>query len=318
MIAGWIVGVARLTVSYLAPIVTSTESQVVHLLVGGSQERGLFQASAGTVPPAWERIVAYLAVVIVLVGLPVGFVEVWRHFRSNAFAIVLAVVAFSYVALLPLHFTESGLILANRSAGFVFFGVAIVLGLTVTATQVQHVFPWRRLATVGLLAVMFVGMLSVGRPPWMRLPGPFLVEAEPRSVQPESIEAADWMKAVLGPDHRVLTDRTNRLLMATYGEQHPISGISDDLNTGEVFFSPTFGAHEQWVLDQVNAQYVIVDRRLADGLPLSGYYFDPGESGANHHITPIPASSLSKFDQVSSMSRVYASGNIVIYLSTDQ
>jgi len=313
MIVGWITVVARPTVSYLEPTVLATGHEFIDLVIGGSQGRGLFQSFAGPEPPEWERLVSFAAVGIVLLGLPVGLIEVWRRYRNEPLVIVMAVAAMTYVALIPLHFTQSGLILANRSAEFVFIGVAVILALTISALQLQQVFPWRSLAILCLVVIVFVGMLSVGRPPWMRLPGPFLIEAEPRSIQPEGIDTAKWMKAVIGPGHRVLTDGTNRLLMATYGEQRPISGISDNLNTGEVFFAPTFGPHEQWLLDQVNAQYLIVDGRLADGLPLSGYYFDPGEPNGNQHLQPISRSALSKFDDVSSFSRVYDSGNIIVY-----
>jgi hypothetical protein len=62
-----------------------------------------------------------------------------------------------------------------------------------------------------------------------------------------------------------------------------------------------------------HVEFVMVDRRLSQGIPASGFYFDKGEPGAGAFTRPISAAVLGKFDGVSGASRVYDNGVQQIY-----
>ena len=55
-----------------------------------------------------------------------------------------------------------------------------------------------------------------------------------------------------------------------------------------------------------------VDRRLSESLPAGGQYF-PDDPRAGKYTRPLPAADLSKYASISSIARIYDSGNIVIY-----
>ena len=62
-------------------------------------------------------------------------------------------------------------------------------------------------------------------------------------------------------------------------------------------------------------RYIVVDHRLSRALPSvgSGNYFERGEPGAGQHTTPIDPAALAKFDNLPLVSRVFDSGDIIIY-----
>ena len=60
-------------------------------------------------------------------------------------------------------------------------------------------------------------------------------------------------------------------------------------------------------------RYVVVDRRLSAGLPSAGVYFERGEVLGNVHTAPIDPAALAKFDSLAGTSRLFDSGDIVIY-----
>jgi hypothetical protein len=127
------------------------------------------------------------------------------------------------------------------------------------------------------------------------------------------LAAAEWTRALLGPDNRLITDRTNRLLMGAYGEQRPVTGYADKLPVSRIFFAPTLGSAERQILRAGRVRYVVIDRRLSAGLPAAGAYFERGEVPGNIYTAPIDPAVLSKFDTLASVSRLFDSGDIVIY-----
>lgn len=110
--------------------------------------------------------------------------------------------------------------------------------------------------------------------------------------------------------------------MGAYGEQQTITGIANAVPLGTLFFSPDVGPREQAILQSGRIEYLVIDYRLNDGLPMAGYYFQASEPGAYHHTVPIASAILTKFDGLSEVSRLFDSGDLVIYdvraLSGDQ
>lgn len=163
------------------------------------------------------------------------------------------------------------------------------------------------------IVVIFAGQISIGSPPWFRMPGPYLVSADQRSIEPEGIDAASWALSNLGPDQRVAADRINKLLMATYGNEGVVPGSSQELVTWPLFTSPQLVPGMIAILQKDEIQFLVIDRRLSISLPVIGSYFNRGEPNAFHYTRPIDLAALDKFDEMPTVSRVFDSGDIVIY-----
>jgi hypothetical protein len=134
-----------------------------------------------------------------------------------------------------------------------------------------------------------------------------------RSIEPESLSLASWFAAEVRPGSRVATDRINRLLLTAYGRQHVITGIHDRLDIAPVFMSEQFDDAAISLLQRSTSEYLVVDRRLADALPMVGVYFELDEPGTYSRTAPISAQALAKFDAIPIVSRLFDSGHLQVY-----
>lgn len=145
------------------------------------------------------------------------------------------------------------------------------------------------------------------------MPGPFQVGGDIRSIEPEGIQAAIWAGSRLDSNNRVATDATNQLLMGTLGDQYIVTQEVSGIDVSPVFFSLHLGPSELSILKSAQVDYLVVDLRLAQNLPIQGIYFYQDETDAYHHMSPIPRKALTKFSTIPEVDRIFDSGNIVIY-----
>ncbi|MDB5076772.1 MAG: rane protein, partial [Chloroflexi bacterium] len=228
----------------------------------------------------------------------------------NAAAVALAVATLAYPVTLALRLTQSGAEISGRSSEFIFVPVAYVLALGI----VEYRLPWKlnRLKPLLFLpwaAALLVGGVVVGWPPWARMPGPYLVVADSRSIEMRGLDTAEWARTYLGQGNRVATDRTNALLMGGYGEQRVVTHLQDGVDVSVVFLSRRLGAGEIAALRDGRIRYLVVDKRLSTGVPAGGPYFEVDIP----RTRPISPTVLAKFDHLPRVSRIYDSGNIVVY-----
>lgn len=308
----WFVFVATATIGYLGGPAINTVVGLAEIIAGEEGPKELFTTATGQVAPAWERLVGIASVAVVLVALPIGLLTLWRNHRRSA-AVLLGAVALSYPLTLPLRLVGRADI-SGRAWSFIFLGVALVVALAIwrIALRVRWRAAWRT-AVLAPIAVMLVGGLIIGLPAWARMPGPYLAGADVRSINAESIAAAQWARSVLGTDNRLAADATNRLLMGSYGGQHVVWGQQGESELSRVFLSPTFGRTEERLLQDHQVEYVLIDRRLAGVVPISGEYFEKGENLRIRDGRPLDAATLAKFDSLSMVSRVFDSGHVQVY-----
>ncbi len=311
----WLILIATPVISYLAPYTVGAMRDVMRLILNEVSTRPLFTDYAGQTTPIWERAISLAAVALILLGLPWGLVQIWRHFRSHPIALALGAASLAYGATLPLRLIPIGADVSARSSEYLFLAVAFVLAIGPVQRWLSGSPSRKRVAAVALWAVvLFLGGYVLGAgPAWARLPGPFLVSADMRSIEPNGIAAADWALSFLGPHNRIAADRINGLLMGSYGLQRPITHVSDGVDIAPLYFSSEFGQDAQDILAQGNIHFVLVDRRLSTGLPRVGVYFEAGEPDSFQHKTPILTTALTKFDHIGNLSRLFDSGDIVIY-----
>ncbi len=137
--------------------------------------------------------------------------------------------------------------------------------------------------------------------------------ADERSVEPEGIAAAQWSASHLGAQNRLLVDRATGLLMGSLGDQDPQGGALIGRPLPTVLLGPEFSPTDYYVLLKDHLSYVVVDTRLASGLPLVGVYVENDEPNAYGHTHPPSRAGLLKFDGVCPIGRVFDSGNISIF-----
>lgn len=312
--AAWLIFVASRTIGYLSPHLVGAVREVLQYVAGQATGRELFRTTTGSVAPLWERVVAIGSVALILITMPFGLRHLWRRYSTNVPALTLGLAALSYPFSLPFRLTQSGAEASNRASEFVFIPLAFVLAAAAARVEFRPLPTWTRTALVSSWAAfIFAGGIVIGFAPWSRLPGPYQVAADTRSIEPEGVSAAVWLRQNLGPDNRIITDRTNALLMGSYGDQHPVTGFADRVQTSYVVLSLRYGKREQRILRASGARYLVLDSRLTSGLPLVGDYFEGSEPRPLGRLAPLAPQMLAKFDQLQGVSRLFDAGDIAIY-----
>lgn len=302
------------TVEELGGVLTGSIEGVVDLVRGSDEPKALF-AGEGPSNSFVARLAAIASVVALLGVIVVGFWRVGRERPARAIWWVLAATATLYPITLTVRLTQAGTETAQRASAFVFVGMAFLAALLFG--------PWRglwrshgRALATGLAAVgtvIFIGGVIIGKLPATRQPGPFLVGADARSIGPPGRAAARFAAKHLPRDSRVVVDRSNSTLLGSYGGLDPVQGEIEGIPVAEVLFEVKVGDTERFVLDENEIDYVVVDRRLSEALPVLGFYVEPGEPRAASRIAPISPAALEKFADVPEISRLYSNGYLVIY-----
>jgi hypothetical protein len=332
----WALTVATPVYDYLEPILRPAVEGVAKVATGSEAAHKAFSAAPAPEARAafWLRTTAFASIALILACLPFGALLAWRR-RGNPVALLLGGIACLYVPTLVLRVAGAGVESANRSSGFVFLGVAFVIALLIEHVIEQRALPalgWgrlrlaigprrdnlatragARLAALAAVIVLFVGGVTVFWPPYSRLPGPYLAGTDLRAVSPQGIATARWMRSRLGPGHEILTDRTNGQVVGAYGEQNPVGGSVDDLSVALPFTSSVINEKDLHVLRGKRVEYLIVDTRLADSVPIRGWYFSSSELYARPYTKPIPRAKLVKFGHLKGANLVYDDGAIKVY-----
>lgn len=310
--AAWLFFVAPGTISYLGPVLSRSLSGALALVLHQQSSRQLF-TSAGLSAPAWEQGIALTAVGLLLAGLPFGLVALRRHVTAHPLLATLATGCLLYVGLLPLRLTASGQETANRSSEYVFLSLGLIDAMTLIWITVR----WPRalaqaLGVAGVL-IALLGGVAVSWNFYQRLQPDFSATGVPNQPTPDEVALALWMKTELGSGHRVGTDAVDNLALGSYGEQYPVLPVAGapDPRTWQLFFPTTINAPVRAQIRADGLQYLVTEQRLTQGEPLSGSYFETSEPGLpRNRLRPA---SLDKFDNASGFSRLYDSGDLVLY-----
>jgi hypothetical protein len=290
-------------------------SELNHIIVGASSARPLFQSYTGTPTPLWERLLTVTSQGLVMLGLPVGLLCLWKRYRNNALTCTFCIMALGHPLAQVFRFTISGSDLADRSAAFLFIPISSMLAvLVIQFWPVRHLKRMHITMLTSLLSVIFLGGTILGLGPALAvLPGQYMVMADPRSIEPEGIQAATWTTAHLGTGNRIDSDRINQILMATYGHQRVVTSPQDRVDASPLFLLSHFNSGDASILKRGNIRYLVVDMRISQYLPLFGFYYTEYETDAFKHKTPLNPQVLTKFDTVPGVNKIFSSGDIVIY-----
>jgi hypothetical protein len=314
LIAGWTSLVATATIGYLGPALTGTFSELLRLVGGELDPRELFVSRGGDVAPLWERLVGSASAGVALVLLPLGMLVAWRRHRSNPAVVALALAAALFPLTLIARLTRVGAEVSGRTPEFLYIGIGLVIALALARLSYRGRRGMFQMAAVtAAIGVMLVGGVIVGLPSWARLPGPYLVSADGRSVDAQGIAAANWTLDQLGPGNVMVADRVNRILMATYGQQSLVTTYETRLPIRRLYLASDIGPTQRQIVRDGQIRYLVVDRRLSTAPPVVGHYFDRGERSVIASDEPLDPQLLGKFDHQPDVSRVYDSGEIQLY-----
>jgi hypothetical protein len=288
-----------------------------------------FVSVDGATTPAWQWMTMLGALVLICLGLAIGFFRTLTLARirvvsrrgsvrlsmqrPNNWLLLLALVGALYPLTQVFRLTESAWELGNRLSPFLYFGIAVMFAVAVAAIwQVRSSGPGRAAALSTVLTVCICGGIfaSWGGP--IELPKRYRVVADALSVEPMGVAAAQWTEQWLGPGNRFAADRVNRMLLAAYGRQQIVTTLHDKVDTSIVFSAGGLAAEELNALKQGDVDFLLVDMRLTEALPRVGVYFERGEDFLVH-AEPLAPAALLKFNRIPDVSRPFDNGFIIVY-----
>lgn len=315
----WIIYVAPIVFQHLGPAIDRAVANTIQVTTGEVETRELFTSTTEQFTPTFEQLLAYASVLSIVIVLPFGWLLVARKYRANALFVALALISVVYPFALFLRLVGAGAEASFRVVPFVFIAIGFVLALTIVQLWLNRpntLIPlWFRAGLVAFwLTIMMMGSVVTGWAAWARIPGPYLVVADMRSIEPQGIAIAKWAREYLGPENRIAADRINMRLMATYGGQRPVNNFYDRVYIVGIYYAESMDTKVLDLIRKGQLDYVVVDSRLGKGLPEQGRYIE-GTEPIQFSDDPQPLSlrALGKFEYFFQVDKVTDSGDLSIY-----
>jgi hypothetical protein len=318
----WTAARAPLLGAYFAPIFSGV-LQTTKAFLGGTSGHQIFGPSAGTPPPPdWERV---LLVVYTLTCTAAALVCAWiilpRAFHNRDRMLgLLGVLTLAFPITAAAHFDPTVGEFGDRAATFLFLPLALSCSLIIqrhprvarrTANGQNPMRPAVLIALIGGTAVTYLGGILLGsNPDWNRLPGPYLVSADFRTEDPGTLAAVDWAATHLPTGSTVVADRVPALLLASQARLWPVTNPQQGFVPAQLYFSDSWGPQETAIVKALHIDYLYVDTRLTESLPMLGYYISEGETS---NPTRITGADVAKFAHVRGLKTVYHHGPVTIY-----
>lgn len=321
-VAIWSAALAPLLAKYFVPIFAGV-IQTAQAFLAGTSGHHIFGASGGTPPvPGWERVVLVFYVLsCTFAALVCAWIMLSRAFRNrDGMLALLGALNLAFPLTSASHFNPAVGELGNRAATFLFLPLALSASLIVqrhprvTRRPASLGDPFRPavlIALIGGTTIIYLGGTLLGSSPdWIRLPGPYLVSADFRTQDPETLAAVDWAATHLPPGTTVAADRVPAVLLGSQARLWPVTQPQQGLVPAQLYFSTNWGPLQTAIVKGLHIDYLYVDTRLADSLPYLGYYITQGETPK---LTRITGADMAKFAHVPGLKAVYHHDTVTIY-----
>ncbi len=316
----WTDDIVDRLVVYLGPVAAAALKELRVIIGKAAVQHTVFSGSGGVVTPGWERIILiYYSLACASAAVICGGILLLRAFRRrNRMLGLLSMLTLAFPATLAAHFVPTAGDLGDRASTFLFLPLALACSLVVVQRRQRKSKPAGRkrrparlVLAMGLMAATYMGgvMLGVG-PDWNVLPGPYLVSAEARTQDPETLAAVRWAAAHLPPGSRIVADRVPADLLAAEARLWPVMAPEHGLQAAGLYFAPGWTRVQQKIVTGLRIRYLYVDHRLAQAIPRDGFYFYPGESLT---LKKISQGNLTKFRTAPGLDVVYQHGPVTIY-----
>lgn len=311
---------------YFGPIVDDVAAQL-----SGGLRRKPFHDSGGSVLPLWERILLLyyaIALALVVLALAIYAFNWWgrrligpREHRPRRWlpSLLLLFLVCLLPVLMAARVVPKGGEIFDRSSSFLFLPFSLLVGHFAvrfwwhdSRRSKSRRVPAERAVAIVLASLMFVGGYILGSgPTWSRLPGPYLVAADSRSMDSETLAAVAWSRDNLQPGSRMGADRVSSTLFASGAGLWPVMKDEDlELDVPSLYFADDWNQAQTDTARGLRLRYLYVDRRMAEELPHLGSYFVSGETPEIQQLTDWE---LTKFDTVPGIQLVYRHGPVSIY-----
>lgn len=317
----WSAIIADKLLAYMGPLFDADLKQLRAVLAGSSQRR-IFGGIAGMgATPHWEQamLIVY-SLICACSAMTAGWILLSRAIRSKDRMLgLLGILCLASPITLAAHFVSSAADLGDRASTFFFLPLALSCSLVVMRdSRIVQYSPLPRRHAPALLALLICvtsvaytgGVLLGSGPDWEKLPGPYLVSADPRTQDAETLAAVRWAAAHLSPGAEVVANRVPADLLASQARLWPVTVPQHGLDPAWLYFAPGWTSLQTAIVKGLHIRYIYVDQRLADSLPHMGFYFYRGETVEPRHIT---AGALAKFSHVSGLKVIYHHGPVAIY-----
>ena len=318
----WTAALTPILARYLGPILSGIV-QTAQAFLAGTSGHHIFGSSAGTPPVAdWERVVLVVYTLsTTLAALACAWIMLSRAFRNRDRMLgLLGALNLAFPITAAAHFNPSVGELGDRAGTFLFLPLALSCSLIiqhhprVTRGLAGRRNPFRPavlIALIGGTTVIYLGGILLGSSPdWNRLPGPYLVSADFRSQDPETLAAVDWAATHLPTGSTVAADRVPAVLLGSQARLWPVTQPKQGLEPSQLYFSATWGPQQTAIVKGLHIDYLYVNTRLADSLPYLGYYISQGETKKPTRMT---VADVAKFARVPGLKAVYHHGPVTIY-----
>lgn len=304
----WLLLVADATFGYLSPVLGGALEAIFNTASGGEPPRELFvgRESAAPVAPVLARAIALLSIFLLLAALPFGLRNLWRRHRHKPFALVFSVAAIGFFATLALRLAPAAWETGNRAGEFLFIGLAFVLALA----GLQNWAPWKRpwigrAALTVALGVVLVGDAIAGWPWDLQLASPVRASADGGTISSPPLAVAEWARDHTVEDSRFAAATADARMLLSPGERLALAGKHPDIE--DLLQEPALSTWEIPLLQKNRIRYVVADVRNIARDSTRGYSFSTADEVLN------PRSTVIKFREIPSATRIYSSGEISVY-----
>jgi hypothetical protein len=318
----WTAALTPALAKYLIPIFSDV-LQTAHAFLAGTSGHHIFGASGGSPPPPyWQRVVLVIYILsCTLAALACAWIMLSRAFHNRDRMLgLLGALNLAFPLTAVSHFNPSVGELGDRAATFLFLPLALSCSLIIQrhprvtrrpASSGRSLRPAALIALIGGTTIVYLGGTVLGSSPdWNRLPGPYLVSADFRTQDPETLAAVDWAATHLPTGSTVAADRVPAVLLESQARLWPMTQPQRGFVPAQLYFSGAWGPQQAAIVKGLRIDYLYVDRRLADSLPYVGYYFSQGETAKPTRIT---VADVAKFAHVPGLKAVYRHGPVTIY-----
>jgi hypothetical protein len=318
----WTAALTPILARYLGPILSGA-LQTAQAFLAGTSGHHIFGSSGATPPVAdWERVVLVVYTLsTTFAALACAWIMLSRAFRNGDRMLgLLGALNLAFPITAAAHFNPSVGELGDRAATFLFLPLALSCSLIIQrhprvirrpAGRHNPFRPAVLIALIGGTSVVYLGGILLGSSPdWNRLPGPYLVSADFRTQDTETLAAVDWAATHLATGSTVVADRVPAVLLGSQARLWPVTQPQQGFLPAQLYFSGTWSPQETAIIKSLHIDYLYVDRRLTDSLPYVGYYISQGETKKPTRIT---VADVAKFAHVPGLKAVYHHGPVTIY-----
>lgn len=192
------------------------------------------------------------------------------------------------------------------SSLFTALAVAVVLDrlVSIAATRYRGLVPIPNglVSATAIAVVLLMHSITTGLPQWwQRLPGPFRADSFVSGIDIVGTSRAEWAATNLQAGSRYFGDMTSMALLSALSQLDPVS------NPGSLYDTSRLIPEDSALIGGLSATYLDVDTRMTREAPITRYFFKADVMMGDRE-TPIYESSLTKFDDLSGISRIYDSG----------